>query len=192
MQDPHLRCGTCLSEKRQTPLATCLAAVDYAFPWDQLIARFKFRQEPALARTLAELMLQNPRLTDLLQVCDWIIPIPVTPARLAERGYNQAWELAKALRVLSGSGCAPGWATALSRRGQAPDQHDLPAQQRLNNLNNAFHAENHGTRRLQGAHVLLIDDVSTTGTTLRTAARALLGAGAGQVSAAVFAHAANG
>jgi ComF family protein len=184
----HSRCGACLSEKRPSALDTCLAAVDYAYPWDQLIARFKFRQEPALAQPFAALMLRNPQLSGLLQRCDWIAPIPVAPARLAERGYNQAWELVKALRRLSGQDCPPGWANALQRQGQAPDQHNLPAQQRANNLEGAFHVEVLNSRRLHSTHVLLIDDVSTTGATLRAAAQALRSAGACRVSAAVFAH----
>lgn len=188
LQGPHARCGACLSEKHSPVLDTCLAAVDYAYPWDQLIARFKFRQEPALAQPLAALMLQNPQLSELLRQCDWIIPIPVSPSRLAERGYNQAWELAKALRSLNGPDCSPGWASVLKRHGQAPDQHNLPAQQRINNLKDSFHVQAPGSTRLQGAHVLLIDDVSTTGATLRAAAQTLRRAGASRVSAAVFAH----
>lgn len=192
LHGPHARCGACLSEKRPAALATCLAVVDYAYPWDQLIARFKFRQEPALAQPLATLMLQHPQMLGLLRQCDWIVPIPVAPSRLAERGYNQAWELVKALRALADPGCAPGWPDALRRAGQAPDQHDLPAQKRANNLKGAFQAETPHAHRLRGSHVLLIDDVSTTGATLRTAAEALRKAGASHISAAVFAHTASG
>jgi ComF family protein len=167
--------------------------VDYAYPWDQLIARFKFRQEPGLAQPLAALMLRHPQIPALLSECHWIVPIPVTPARMAERGYNQAWELAKALRALATFNCAPGWADVLSRVGQAPDQHDLPAQARVKNLKGAFQVgTTPHTHRLQGSHVLLIDDVSTTGATLRAAAGALRQGGADRVSAAVFAHTASG
>lgn len=192
LQGPHPRCGACLSEKHPSVLDTCLAAVDYAYPWDQLVARFKFRQEPALAQPLAALMLRNPQLSELLRQCDWIVPIPVTPSRLAERGYNQAWELVKALHRLSGLDSPPGWATALQRRGHTPDQHNLPAQQRMNNLKDAFHVEAADALRLRGKHVLLIDDVSTTGATLRAAAQVLRRGGANRVSAAVFAHTASG
>lgn len=188
----HARCGACLSERRPAAIDTCLASVDYAYPWDQLVARFKFRQEPALAQPLATLMLQVPQMAGLLRQCDWIIPIPVTPARLAERGYNQAWEMVKALRTLTDADCAPGWADALRRIGQAPDQHNLPAQQRINNLKGAFRVDPTLAHRLRDSHVLLIDDVSTTGATLRAAAEALRRAGASRISAAVFAHTASG
>ncbi|MEZ5706022.1 MAG: hypothetical protein R3E56_12515 [Burkholderiaceae bacterium] len=95
MHTAHARCGACSTDRQRAILSTCLAAVDYAYPWDQLIARFKFRQEPALAQPLAALMLSNPTVGNLLHECDWVAPIPVTTRRLAERGYNQAWELTK-------------------------------------------------------------------------------------------------
>ncbi|OAD43281.1 hypothetical protein LPB72_05425 [Hydrogenophaga crassostreae] len=192
MHGTRSRCGACLAERRPAAIETCLAAVDYAYPWDQLIARFKFRQEPALAQPLATLMLEMPQMAGLLRACDWIVPIPVAPKRLAERGYNQAWEMVKALRVLTKADCAPGWADALRRMGEAPDQHNLAAQQRVNNLKNAFQVNALHAHRLRDAHVLLIDDVSTTGTTLREAAEALRLAGASRISAAVFAHTAGG
>jgi ComF family protein len=185
----HPQCGACLSDRQPVALTTCLAAVDYAFPWDQIIARFKFRQEPALAQSLAALMLATPSLSQLLQDCDCIVPIPVSTARLAERGYNQAWELTKALRQQVGAGSAPGWAQALQRTGEAPDQHHLPAQQRLGNVRHAFRVTPSDAPRLTGAHALLIDDVCTTGATLRAAALALRQAGASRVSAAVIARA---
>ena len=191
LHGPHPLCGACLSEKQPLALGCCLAAVDYGYPWDQLIARFKFRQEPALAQPLAALMLRDPKLSELLRQCDGIVPTPVATSRLAERGYNQAWELVKALRRLSGPNCPPGWSNTLQRRGQAPDQHNLPAQQRMNNLKDAFQVAPADWPRVHGKHVLLIDDVSTTGATLRAAARALREAGVSRVSAAVFARTAD-
>ncbi len=185
----HHQCGACLSDRQSTVLSACLAAVDYAYPWDELIARFKFRQEPALAQPLAALMLNNPKLTKLLHECDWVVPVPVTAARLGERGYNQAWELTKALRQRAGHRSAPGWAQALQRVGDAPDQHRLPAQQRISNVKGVFRVALSNAPRLSGKHVLLIDDVSTTGATLRAAAIALRRAGAQRISAAVIAHA---
>ena len=119
---------------------------------------------------------------------DLLIPIPVTLARLAERGYNQAWELCKALSAHAGYHCAPGLPDGLVRMGQAPDQHELPADIRIKNLKNAFVVHPEHSSKLQGLHVLLVDDVSTTGTTLRSAALALRQAGIGRVSAVVLAR----
>jgi ComF family protein len=175
-------------ERQPLALALCLAAVDYAYPWDTLIARFKFRGEPALAHPLATLMLQQPEVKTLLQVCDGIVPIPVSSSRLAERGYNQAWELAKALQRQAGVEAVKGLPMTLLRTGQAPDQHNLPAEQRVKNLKGTFVADPEHAPRIQGLHLLLVDDVSTTGATLRAAANALKQAGAGRVSALVLAR----
>jgi ComF family protein len=189
LQGAQPRCGACLTDRHPGVLETCLAAVDYAYPWDSLIARFKFRGEPALAQPLAALMLRQAGVTELMHGCDWLIPIPVTPARLAERGYNQAWELAKALRDQAGAASAAGLPCGLVRIGQAPDQHRLPAEQRVQNLQGAFvAAPEPAPHGWQGTHVLLVDDVSTTGATLRAAAGALRQAGVSRVSAIVLAR----
>ena len=188
MPDTVRSCGDCMTRRGGPLLKHSLAAVDYGYPWDELIARFKFRGEPGLAGPLASMMLREATMRPLMCSVSLLVPIPVTPERLAQRGYNQAWELIKGLRQRIGSGCAPALADALLRVGSAPDQHRLPAEQRLRNLKHAFVAHPDRITRLQGAHVLLIDDVSTTGTTLRSAANALLEAGASAVSAAVLAH----
>lgn len=179
-----------MTERQPSTLALCLAAVDYAYPWDTLIARFKFRGEPALAQPMAALMLRQAAMKTLLNQGHWVVPIPVTPSRLAERGYNQAWELAKALLQQSESGAttAHGLPKALVRLGQAPDQHDLPAEERVKNLTGAFACDPKIAAQLQGKHIVLVDDVCTTGATLRAAAKALRQVGASQVSAAVFAR----
>lgn len=182
------QCGACLTRRFASPLSLCLAAVDYAYPWDTLIARFKFRGEPALAQPLAQLMLSNPAICQAVQTSDMVVPIPVTPTRLAERGYNQAWELAKALLQQTQASQTRGQPMALMRVGQAPDQHDLPAEQRIGNLKGAFMPHPDQAPVLRGARLLLVDDVSTTGTTLRAAAGALLQAGAREVCAVVLAR----
>jgi ComF family protein len=181
-------CGACLTRPDAPPLAQCLAAVDYDYPWDRLIARFKFRSEPGWARPFAQQMLRGPLVIPLLQGCDLVVPVPLTARRLGERGYNQAWELVKALcRLAPGkTGCT--LATALVRLGETPDQHSLGREARLHNLRGVFAAHPSHTHRLVGRHVLLVDDVTTTGATLQTAAQALLQAGADRVSALVFAR----
>lgn len=180
-------CGECLTRTKPAPLDHCLAAVDYAYPWDNLIARFKFRDEPGLAGMLAERMLAAPGATAALTQSDWLIPIPLNPQRLVSRGYNQAWELVKAVQARAKQ-APPGLADALVRLGEAPDQHSLPREQRLRNLCGAFATAPHQTDALRGKRVLLIDDVSTTGTTLQSAALALKQGGAAQVWGLVVAR----
>lgn len=180
-------CGACQTRDESVALSRCVAAVDYTYPWDQLIARFKFRDQPGWARPLAQLMVQTPDTLPLLRSSDWLVPVPLSPGRLASRGYNQAWELVKALRTLQ-PGSPAGLADALVRLGDAPDQHSLPREQRLRNLRGAFAAHPDRVAQLQGSRVLLVDDVSTTGTTLRSAAMALRQAGAADVNALVIAR----
>jgi len=187
-------CGACLSQSEGAhahSLHALVAAVDYAYPWDGLIARFKFRGEPGWAGPLAAIMLRQPGVNALLHACDVMAPIPVTAARLAERGYNQSWELIKALRRQTAGTGSLALSDALVRIGNAPDQHPLPLEQRLRNLQGSFVTHPQHAARLQKAHVLLVDDVSTTGTTLNSAALALLQAGADRVSALVLARTSN-
>jgi ComF family protein len=161
--------------------------VDYAYPWDDLIARFKFRDEPGLAGMLTERMLALPEAVEAVTGSDWMVPIPLRSQRLTSRGYNQAWELVKALGARLS--CAPkGIADALVRLGDAPDQHRLPREQRLGNVRGAFATSPRYIERLRGARVLLVDDVSTTGATLHSAALALKQAGVAQVHGLVIAR----
>jgi ComF family protein len=181
LSDPH----------PDAPLERCLAAVDYAYPWDDLIARFKFRDEPGLAATLADRMLAAPGAAEAIKGSNWLVPIPLSPQRLSSRGYNQAWELVKALR--SRLIHPPlGIADALVRLGTAPDQHSLPRDERLGNLRGAFAVAPRHLDALRGASVLLVDDVSTTGATLQNAALALKQGGVARVQGLVIARTLSG
>lgn len=178
-------CGRCLASAQPPLIARCVAAVDYGYPWDTLIARFKFRGEPGWAAVLAEPMLKQALAHGLLPPGVLLVPIPVTSRRLAERGYNQAWELAKVLQRRTGR---VALADALVRVINAPDQHQLPEAQRLNNLCGAFAAHPDHVPRLAGARVVLVDDVRTTGATLNSAARSLQQAGVADIAALVLAR----
>lgn len=192
MADDMPACGACLTRAHPSAVHACVASVDYAYPWDRLIARFKFQGEPGWARVFAREMLGQERARDLLGRCALMVPVPLTASRLARRGHNQAWELAKAVRrqgrhmglPLPAQACAD----ALVRLRETPDQHSLTREQRLRNLDGVFAAHPRRTPQIRGQHVLLMDDVSTTGATLDAAAQALLQAGASRVSAMVFAR----
>lgn len=178
-------CGRCLASAQPPLIRRCAAAVEYGYPWDRLIARFKFRGEPGWAAVLAEPMLKQALAHDLLPPDAILVPIPVTSRRLAERGYNQAWELAKAVQRRTGRAAL---ADALVRVIEAPDQHQLPQAQRLNNLHGAFAVHPDHVPRLTGARVVLVDDVRTTGATLNSAAQALQQAGVADIDALVLAR----
>jgi ComF family protein len=180
------RCTACVSH----PAAPggperCLVAVDYRYPWDALIARLKFRGEAGWATPFAHLMLQAPGARTLLDGCDWIAPVPLTPARLSERGHHTPWELVKALVRQHPR---PACADALARLSDGPAQHRLARAERLRNLASAFVVPPQRLAALAGRRVLLIDDVTTTGATLLAAAQALRAAGVSGVDALVFAR----
>lgn len=172
-------CGACLTEP--PPFARTLAAVDYGHPWDGLITQFKFHDALDLATALVERMLaaRDEHAPTLL------MPIPLSVARLRERGYNQAWELT---RRLGGALNCPTDATLLLRVKDTPHQLALPPAQRAGNVRAAFAVEPLRRSELQGRSVTLVDDVMTTGATAAEATRALLQAGAGEVAVWVVAR----
>lgn len=163
----------------------CVVAVDYRYPWDALIARLKFHGDTGWAGPFADLMLRAPGARELLDGCDCIAPVPLTPARLAERGQHTPWELVKALVRRHPR---PARADALARLSDGPAQHRLARAERLRNLAGAFVVPPQRLAALAGRRVLLVDDVTTTGATLLAAAQALRAAGVSGVDALVFAR----
>lgn len=155
-------CGTCL---RQPPVQdSSFSLFRYDAHIKTCISAFKFQHQLEFASLFAELMAQKLCLRDDLP--ETLIPIPLHPTRIKERGFNQSLLLAQALaRDLS----RPSLSNALIRTRPTPAQHRLSLRQRKSNLKRAFAW--HGDTRPQ--HVALIDDVMTTGTTLHEAARIL-------------------
>lgn len=185
---PSLHCAACV--RKPPPLDACFAAMPYAYPWSELVARYKFGGDPAWAAVFAGLLLDVPgvraSLADL-QAGDWLIPLPLSAERLQSRGFNQAWELAKALARQSGTAAAPDPRLLLRIRDTAP-QARLGREARLRNLQDAFAVEPLRAQELQGRQVLLVDDVMTSGASLFAAAQVLREAGAATVGAMVFAR----
>lgn len=147
--------------------------------WQQAILDFKFRNMPWLADALAaELAPMLPKDYDLL------VPVPLHPKRLRERGYNQSELLAKALSKQTGI----PWQDSLERVRNTPHQTGLSREQRLKNLDSAF-AVKRGKRggEVTGKRVILIDDVFTTGTTLQQCAKVLYQHGAAEILGATLA-----
>jgi ComF family protein len=168
-------CGGCLLEP--PPFEHTVCAADYGFPWDRLIAGFKFNGRAELAATLAR-HITAAIVESALARPDLVLPVPLSPARLAERGYNQAWELARRIaRHLA----LPARADVLLRPVDTLHQADLTRARRLLNLRAAFMVETRARAVLAGRRVALVDDVLTTGATAREAALTLLRAGAGAV-----------
>lgn len=166
----------------------CLA--DYAPPLNQVLNSLKFGQQAALGKALGELLMQKTvgRHEPLLHELDALIPIPLSGARLAERGFNQSHQIAQGfaqgMRVRARRACPPietGW---LRRIRDTIPQSLLTADARQQNLSGAFLA----SPAADGKQVALIDDVMTTGATLMAAADVLKAAGARRVVALVIAR----
>ncbi len=174
-------CETCLTQP--PALDACVASVSYDWPWPKVMVDFKFSAQPAWAQSLALLMRHTPGAELLLESSDAVLPIPVSAQRLAERGFNQSALLA---RHLAGAACRTDW---LLRPQHAQAQSHLTRAQRLHNLDQAFSLTPDARKQIPGGRMLLIDDVMTTGTTLRQAAQLLRQAGAQSVHALVFARA---
>jgi ComF family protein len=175
-------CGACLHQP--PPYAHTVCVADYGFPWDRLVADFKFHGRAELAGVLARALTAAVR-SDGAVLPDCVLPVPMSSRRLAERGYNQAWELA---RRVAAALSLPASASLLLRPADAAQQIELGRTERLRNLRNAFMVDPARRATLRGRRVALVDDVMTTGATAHAAAEALLRAGAAAVDVWVLAR----
>ena len=175
-------CGECL--RSPPPFEHTVCAVDYAFPWDRMIVSMKFFDQPELAATLAALLVQAVRAA-AMPLPALVLPVPLAPVRLAERGYNQAWELA---RRAAAALHLPAYAALLLRPIETAHQTELTRAQRLANLRAAFVVGESQRTVLAGQRVALVDDVLTTGATAQEATLALLRGGAAAVDVWVIAR----
>ncbi len=182
------QCAACV--RQPPPLQACFAAAAYAYPWSELVADYKFGQDPAWAALFAGLLLQTPGVAAglaALQAGDRLLPMPLWSERLELRGFNQAWELAKALAHQSGTRAQPD-PRLLLRIKNTPPQSQLKREARRQNVIGAFAAEPLRTAELANRRIWLVDDVMTSGASLFAAAQVLLDAGAASVTGVVFAR----
>lgn len=164
-------CGACA--RNPPTFDAAHAAFAYAWPVDRLVRRFKFNGDLATGRMLAlaladYLDLHQPWRPDIL------IPVPLHRHRLAERGFNQAGEIARVLA--SRSGTKIGFDT-LARVHATPAQSGLGRTERRRNLCGAFACH----RPVAGLDVAVVDDVITTASTAEAIAKTLKRAGAARV-----------
>ncbi len=163
-------CGSCLN--RPPHFDATLALWRYEFPCDGLVQALKYRARLALAGFFARSLVSRP-----MPEVDLIVPMPLHPKRLAERGFNQALEIARHL----GRPIAP---RGVLRVKDTLPQTELPYEERAKNVRGAFLCK----LDLSGASVAVVDDVMTTGATLNELARALKRAGAARVENFVIAR----
>ena len=123
---------------------------------------------------------------DVIEERAAVVAVPLASARERARGYNQSALLA---RRLAERWCLPDWSAVLVRTRATRTQTQLTPEARARNVSGAFHAPPGAERRLRGEHVILVDDVLTTGATVIACAGALRAAGARIVSIVTFGRA---
>lgn len=156
-------CGQCL--QHPPPQHRGLALFRYETPMNHCIAAFKFHQQLVFTRLFARLMASKIQ-QEQQALPEVILPIPLHPKRLRQRGYNQSAQLADTLASLL---TIPVDKTGLIRQRNTPPQTGMSGKQRKRNLKQAFSI----SRPLPYRHVALVDDVYTTGHTVAEASRCL-------------------
>lgn len=169
-------CGHCLT--KPPAFARTIAAFYYRFPIDQLIQSLKYRSQLALAPIFAK------KLLDCIdERPDLIIAMPLHPAKLKARGFNQASLIATPIANTLGIEMKND---ACHRLRDTPSQTSLPWRERESNVRDAFDC----TLDLSGKHIALVDDVLTSGASMNELAGAIQKGGAKKISVWVAARAA--
>lgn len=135
----------------------------------QLIHQLKYNNKPIVGQRLGEIYGQQLKRSTLFQPLDFIVPVPLHPKKRHQRGYNQSETFAQGLSASMG---IPALPHALERRTFTETQTQKSRLQRMNNVLEAFQLRHEKT--LQNKHVLLVDDVVTTGATLEACGIRLL------------------
>ena len=165
-------CGQCLAHA--PPFEATLAAFAYAFPVDRLMHAFKYHGRLALAEWAADAIFAERERRGAASLPHRLVALPLSRERQRERGYNQAFEIARALaRELR----IPLVRSGVYRERSAPPQAALPWSERAKNVRGAFACD----LDLAEMSVAVIDDVMTTGASLAEFAQTLKRAGAARV-----------
>ena len=181
---PAAACTACAGvEPGCRALDATLAAADYAPPLDRMVTALKFGGQLALARPLGELLAARWLGALPAVPLDCLVPVPLGERRLAQRGFNQSLEMARAMSASLARPLPVLRGRLLRVRDTAP-QSELGLAERRTNLHGCFACAG----SLEGLRVGLVDDVMTTGSTLAEAAGALRAAGVGSVVAIVVAR----
>jgi ComF family protein len=164
-------CGECLRDP--PPFISSFVPYRYAYPLDHLVRGLKFRNELACGRVLGELF-SRCVLARGAALPEVIVPVPLAPRRYRQRGYNQAAELALAIQRCTGVAVKTD---VVVRQRETAEQAGLDRKARRNNVRGAFTA----VAPVRARSVAILDDVVTTGSTVRELAAVLRQAGAQQV-----------
>ena len=175
-------CGDCLTAPKPFAVARSVAVFDGILL--EAIHAFKYRNKTGMGVGLGRMMTCDSYPGMDMQGYTIIMPVPLHIRRLRERGFNQSLLLAK---VLSARYAIPLDFVTLRRERDTPPQTTMGRKERQANIKGAFAVAD--KERVREQHVLLIDDVYTTGSTLAECARVLLNSGAAQVGVLTLARA---
>jgi ComF family protein len=162
-------CGRCLQHPPAFDATT--AAFNYAFPIDALLKALKYRGELSVAKIAADGILDS---LTTGYAPDLIIPMPLHPQRLRERGFNQVVEISRQIALKMQSEL---WLDTAIRVRHGEPQASLPLNKRAKNVKGAFAV----SRDVEGKQIAVIDDIMTSGATLNELAKTLKKAGAARV-----------
>jgi ComF family protein len=174
-------CPSCLRTKRSYD--ACHAVSYYEGPIKELLQTFKFARAEYLAGTLREIFMKG-----MVRKLDWenfdfVVPIPLHPRKLKERGFNQSYILAQTVREVTGLRILRD---GIIRIKYSEGQTLQDKKARLENIRGSF--EIRKFEKLQGKKIVLVDDVLTTGATIQECSRVLKEAGAESVEVLVLAR----
>jgi ComF family protein len=194
---PNPRCSRCghpidRHTCRWCPLLPPFVRAARSYCWmgagtgEDIVYALKYDGWTRAAPAMAHHMARVSWLADVVEERTAIIPVPLSRARLRERGFNQSSLIAASLAPLWD---IPVWSHSLVRATGARSQTELTPGERLSNVAGAFAVPRSAQKSLRGAHVILVDDVVTTGATLRACSSALFAAGTRTISYMTFGRA---
>ena len=155
-------------------------------PADRLVHELKYRGWRALAEPMGAAMARVKLPEDAQREATVVVPVPTTRGRRRKRGYNQAEQLARSYAFATGRRCLP----LLARRGESGTQTSLQPLERAANVAGAFELADDAAANVKAQHLLLVDDVMTTGATAGECARTLVEQGGARcVTVVTFARA---
>ena len=175
-------CGECIDEKRG------FQEGHYGFYFENrlrdAVHAFKFEGRKDVGKYLVSLV--REKAAPLSDVADVIIPVPVTEKRLKERGFNQSFIISEEISSLINR---PVLHNVLRKTRETADQFTLSKDERRKNIRGVFAVTDRKRMEIAGKRILLVDDLFTTGYTVREASRALLKGKAGRVTVFALARA---